>query len=145
MARKLLLVLAVAMIGVSLFGGTARADFVLRETLRPRDADRSVRSTVRNLSDGSLALNMIAGVHHPRTIIGAKKNPRQANAATIYARISDEVPPRTRGGTAIELDHAILSFPCDQLEDRCWICSARSVQVLVDPGSEVPQYFYLER
>ena len=90
-----------------------------------------MRRIVRDLSDGALALDKLAGIHHLRSTRG--KNSRQANTATIYARVSGQVPSPIPGQPALELDRDILTFRCEQLEDRRWICSTESLRSLLNP------------
>ena len=49
-------------------------------------------------------------------------SPSQANSVTIYARVSGELPSRLPGRPPEQFDNDFLTFSCDQLEDRRWIC-----------------------
>jgi hypothetical protein len=146
MPRSLMMAI-VALIAWGVVGSAAEELFVLRDTLRPRDAERSVRKAVREVSKGTLALDRLAGIHHLRTIMGTGKNKssRQSNTATIYARVSGSVPAPIPGQPAIKLDNDVLTFRCEQIEDLRWICTSESLHALVDPGSPILDYFFLER
>jgi hypothetical protein len=124
-----------AMIGWNVFAGVAEAGVVKRSTLRPQDTEPSVQAIVARVSGGDLTLDSIEGIHHPRTKGGDSS---QANTATIYARLSGELP-------SVVLDEDIVTFPCDQLEDDRWICSTAFLQSLIDPSSPVLDYFILEK
>ncbi len=82
-----------------------------------------VRTIVQDLTEGAVTLDGIEGIHHPRT---KRTESGQANTATIYARVSGELPSRFPGQPAVQLDEDILTFLCEQLEDRRWICSTVS-------------------
>jgi hypothetical protein len=139
---RVLIILAVTMIGSSVFASVAEAAFVTRDTLRPGDVRKSVRDFVRDLTGGSLVVDGIEGIHHPRTI----DEPSQANLATIYARVSGEVPSPIPRNPPIVFDEDLVTFGCEQLEDRRWICSALLLRSLIDPGSLILfRYFFLER
>jgi hypothetical protein len=140
MPRKLT-ILTAALIGCSVLGSVAEAAFVLRDTLRPRDAAPSVRQMVTDVTAGALTLDSIEGVHHPRTIDA----PSQANSATIYARVSGDLPSPIPGQPPVRFDQEIVTIPCDQLEDRRWICSTLFLQALATLTSPIFEYFFLER
>ena len=143
MSQKLIIITA-AMIGWSVFGGVAHAAFVLNNTLRPQDTEPSVRTIMQNISEGAVTLDQIEGIHHPRTR-GAASG--QANTATIYARVSGEVPSLFPGRPPVQLDREILTFLCDQLEDRRWICSTVFLTSLFNrgEGAVFSEFFFLER
>ncbi len=86
---------------VECFAGVAEAGVVKRSTLRPQDTEPSVQAIVARVSGGDLTLDSIEGIHHPRTKGGDSS---QANTATIYARLSGELP-------AVVLDEDIVTFP----------------------------------
>lgn len=139
MTRKLT-ILAAALIGCCALGSVAEAAFVLKNTLKPRDTAPSVRAILEEVTEGALTLDSIEGIHHPRTI----NAPSQANNVTIYARVSGELPSRIPGRPPEQFDNDILTFHCDQLEDRRWICSSIFLSSLVGLVT-VTDYFFLER
>lgn len=139
---RVLNILAAMVMGGSLFATVAQAAFVKDITLTPEDAERSMREIVRDLSDGGVKVDEIEGIHHPRT---SGKASGQANAATIYARVSGRVPSPIPGRPPVEFDEDILTASCEQLEDRRWICSALFLRSLIDPGSLEFDYFFLEK
>ena len=139
MSRKLI-ILAAALVGWSVFGSIAEAAFVKRATLRPQDAEPSVRTILRDVTGGALTLDSIEGIHHPRTINASS----QANSVTIYARVSGELPSRIPGQPPEQFDRDFLTFSCDQLEDRRWICASIFLRSLVGVVT-VTDYFFLEK
>ena len=134
------IILATALIGWSLSGSIAEAAFVTKKTLRPADAAPSVRAILVDVTGGALTLDGIEGIHHPRTIAA----PSQANHATIYARVSGELPSRIPGQPPEQFDNDFLTFHCEQLEDRRWICSSIFLTSLVGLAT-ITDYFFLER
>jgi hypothetical protein len=139
MFRRRLFVSAI-LIGLSALAGAAEAGLVKRNSLRPQDTAPSVEAIVADLSDGALTVDLIEGIHHPRT--KGEEN-GQDNTAVIYARLSGRL--ELGGEPVVRLSQDILTFPCDQLEDDRWICSAGSLQSLTDPGAPVTDYFILEK
>jgi hypothetical protein len=139
MTRKLI-ILAAALIGCSALGGIAEAAFVLKDTLKPRDAAPSIRAILEEVTEGALILDSIEGIHHPRTING----PSQANSVTIYARVSGELPSRLPGRPPEQFDRDFLTFSCDQLEDQRWICPTIFLMSLVNVVTR-SDYFFLEK
>lgn len=141
MPRKTI-ILAASLICCSVFGSIAEAAFVTRNTLRPRDAAKSVRAVVADVTSGALTLDSIEGIHHPRTIGKAQS---QANMATIYARVSGELPARIPSQPPQEFDQDFLTVNCEQLEDDRWICSTLFLEALISLTSPTFDYFFLER
>jgi len=139
MSRNIV-ILAATLIGCSIFGSAAEAAFVTRATLRPQDAGPSVRTILRDVTGGALTLDSIEGIHHPRTI----NAPSQVNSVTIYARVSGELPSRIPGRPPEQFDNDFLTFSCDQLEDRRWICPTIFLASLVGVVTR-NDYFFLER
>ncbi len=139
MLRRKLFVSAV-LIGWSVLASGAEAGLVKRNSLRPQDTAPSVEAIVADLSDGALTVDLIEGIHHPRT--KGEEN-GQDNTAVIYARLSGRL--EVGGEPAVRLNQDIVTFPCDQLEDDRWICSAALLQALTDPGAPVTDYFILEK
>jgi hypothetical protein len=139
MTRKLT-ILAAALIGCSALASVAEAAFVLKDTLKPRDAAPSVRAILEEVTEGALVLDSIEGIHHPRT----SNDPSQANSVTIYARVSGELPSRLPGRPPEQFDNDFLTFSCDQLEDRRWICPTIFLGSLVGLVTR-SDYFFLER
>lgn len=139
MPRKLT-ILTAALIGWSISASIAEAAFVTKNTLRPRDVAPSVRAILAEVTAGALTLDSIEGIRHPRTING----PSQANSVTIYARVSGELPSRIPGRPPEQFDNDFLTFHCDQLEDRRWICPTIFLASLVDLVTR-NDYFFLER
>ena len=137
--RKLT-ILTAALIGWGAFGSVADAAFVLKSAFQPRDAAPSFRALLADVTEGALVLDRVEGIHHPRTI----NAPSQANNVTIYARVSGELPSRIPGRPPEQFDNDILTFHCDQLEDRRWICSSIFLSSLVGLVT-VTDYFFLER
>jgi hypothetical protein len=60
--------------------------------------------------------------------------------------VSGEVPSPIPRNPPIVFDEDLVTFGCEQLEDRRWICSALLLRSLIDPGSLILfRYFFLER